>query len=230
MATVADVAKRAGVSVSTAARVLAGSGYAAEETRRLVTEAARELGYVPNQIARSLRTNRTRTVGLLVGDVENPFYSAIARHVEAVAKDAGYHVVLCNSDDDPRVEREYLRLLEGMRVDALIVTPTSKNRRRLAELMDKDIVIVQVDRQVDGLDTDPGRAHPDRDLRREQHPRRGRHDRAPAAGPPRATRHVRRRLRRRAVDEHRRAAPDRRPPARRRHGPERGGACAAPAP
>ena len=154
MATVADVAKRAGVSVSTAARVLAGSGYASEETRRLVTEAARELGYVPNQIARSLRTKRTRTVGLLIGDVENPFYSAIARHVEAVAKAAGYHVVLCNSDDDPGIEREYLKLLEGMRVDALIVTPTLKNRRRLAGLMDRGIVIVQIDRQVDGLDAD----------------------------------------------------------------------------
>jgi LacI family transcriptional regulator len=154
MATVADVAKRAGVSVSTAARVLAGSGYAAEDTRRLVAEAARELGYVPNQIARSLRTNQTRTVGLLIGDVENPFYSVIARYVEAVAKDAGYHVVLCNSDDDPKVERDYLNLLEGMRVDALIVTPTSKNRRRLTELMRKGIVIVQVDRQVDGLDAD----------------------------------------------------------------------------
>ncbi len=69
-----------------------------------------------------------------------------------MAKDAGYHVVLCNSDDDPKIEREYLKLLEGMRVDALIVTPTSKNRRQLADLMDKDIVIVQVDRRVDGLE------------------------------------------------------------------------------
>ena len=181
MATVADVAKRAGVSVSTAARVLSGTGYASEETRRLVLDAARELGYVPNQIARSLRTRQTRTVGLLVGDVENSFYSVIAKHVEAVAKDAGYHVVLCNSDDDPKVEREYLKLLEGMRVDALIVTPTSKNRRHLATLMDKDIVIVQVDRRVDGLQADAvlvdneagaprgrrapdrGRAHADRD-------------------------------------------------------------------
>lgn len=154
MATVADVAKRAGVSVSTAARVLSGSGYAAEQTRRVVLEAARELGYVPNQIARSLRTNRTRTVGLLIGDVENSFYSVIAKHVEAVARDAGYHVVLCNSDDDPKVEREYLKLLEGMRVEALIVTPTSKNRRQLAGLMDKDIVIVQVDRRVEGLEAD----------------------------------------------------------------------------
>ena len=154
MATVADVAKKAGVSVSTAARVLSGTGYASDDTRRLVLEAGRELGYVPNQIARSLRTRRTRTVGLLVGDVENSFYSVIAKYVEAVTKDAGYHVVLCNSDDDPKVEREYLKLLEGMRVDALIVTPTSKNRRHLAALMDKDIVIVQVDRRVEGLEAD----------------------------------------------------------------------------
>ena len=76
MATVADVAKQgAGVSVSTAARVLSGSGYASEETRRLVLEAAKELGYVPNQIARSLRTRQTKMLGLLIGDVENSFYS-----------------------------------------------------------------------------------------------------------------------------------------------------------
>jgi LacI family transcriptional regulator len=154
VATVADVAKRAGVSISTAARVLSGTGYAADETRQLVLDAARELGYVPNQIARSLRTRRTRTIGLLIGDVENSFYSVIARHVEAVAKHAGYHVVLCNSDDDPRIEREYLRLLEGMNVAAVIVTPTAKNRRHLDRLMEKGIVIVQVDRRVDGLDAD----------------------------------------------------------------------------
>ena len=154
MATVADVAKKAGVSVSTAARVLSGSGYAAEGTRRQVLEAAKDLGYVPNQIARSLRTKQTRLIGLLIGDVENSFYSVIAKHVEAVAKDAGYHVVLCNSDDEPAIEREYLELLEGMRVDALIVTPTSKNRRQLAQLREKGIVIVQVDRRVDGLEAD----------------------------------------------------------------------------
>jgi DNA-binding LacI/PurR family transcriptional regulator len=154
VATVADVARKAGVSVSTAARVLSGSGYAAEDTRRLVLEAAKELGYVPNQIARSLRTRQTRLVGLLIGDVENPFYSVIAKNVESVAKGSGYHVVLCNSDDDPQVEREYLQLLEGMRVDALIVTPTAKNRRHLTRLLEEEIVIVQVDRRVDGLAAD----------------------------------------------------------------------------
>lgn len=154
MTTVADVAKKAGVSVSTAARVLSGNGYAADSTRRLVLDAAAELGYVPNQIARSLRTRQTRLIGLLIGDVENVFYSVIAKNVESVAKDAGYHVVLCNSDDDARNEREYLKLLEGMHVDALIVTPTSKNRRDLRRLAEKGIVIVQVDRRVERLAAD----------------------------------------------------------------------------
>lgn len=154
VATVADVARGAGVSISTAARVLSGNGYASDDTRRLVLETARELGYVPNQIARSLRTRQTRMVGLLISDVENSFYSVIARHVESVAKDAGYHVVLCNGDDDSKVEREYLKLLEGMHVDALILTPTSKNRRHLARLMQENIVIVQVDRRIEGLEAD----------------------------------------------------------------------------
>lgn len=154
MATVTDVAREAGVSVSTAARVLSGRGYASEETRKVVLEAAKELGYVPNQIARSLRTRQTQMLGLLIGDVENSFYSTIARNVESVARDAGYHVVLCNSDDDAGTEREYLKLLEGMRVDGLIVTPTLKNRTHLARLMDKGIAIVQMDRRVDGLAAD----------------------------------------------------------------------------
>jgi LacI family transcriptional regulator len=154
VATVADVAKRAGVSVSTAARVLSGNGYASDETRRGVIEAARELGYVPNQIARSLRTRRSMMIGLLIGDVENAFYSTIASNVEAVAKGAGYHVLLCNSDDDPDIEREYLKLLDGMRLDGIIVTPTLRNRSQLTRLLQKGVAIIQVDRKVEGLAAD----------------------------------------------------------------------------
>jgi LacI family transcriptional regulator len=152
--TVADVAKKAGVSVPTAARVLSGRGYAAERTRQIVLEAAKDLGYVPNRVARSLRTRQTNMIGLLIGDVENMFYSAIAKNVESVAKDAGYHVVLCNSNDDPETEREYLDLLEGIRVDALIVAPTSKNRRHLRRLHESGTIIIQIDRQVEGLAAD----------------------------------------------------------------------------
>src|SRR5919201_6093 len=154
MVTIADVAKHAGVSVSTAARVLSGRGYAADDTRRIVLEAARTLGYVPNQIARSLRTRRTRLIGLLIGDVENTFYSVIARHVESVAKAAGYHVVLCNSDDEPDIEREYLKLLEGMHVDAVSATPRRKTGRTLKHLQHSDTVILRVARRVAGPPAD----------------------------------------------------------------------------
>jgi LacI family transcriptional regulator len=154
VAKLADVAERAGVSVATAARVLSGRGYAAEATRRNVLEASKEIGYVPNQVARSLRTRRTRLIGLLIGDVENSFYSVIARNVESAAKEAGYHVVLCNSDDDPLAEKEYLQLLDGIRVDGLIITPTSRNRHKLRELVDKGTVIIQIDRRVDELEAD----------------------------------------------------------------------------
>jgi LacI family transcriptional regulator len=154
MVTVANVAQRAGVSAATAARVLSGNGYASEAARRAVLEAAKEIGYVPNHIARSLRTRRTMLAGLLIGDVENSFYSVIAKNVESVAKDAGYQVVLCNSNDDPETESQYLRLLDGIRVDGLIITPTGSNQRHLRRLIETGTVIVQIDRMVEGLTAD----------------------------------------------------------------------------
>lgn len=154
MVTVANVAQRAGVSAATAARVLSGRGYASEAARRAVLEAAKEIGYVPNHIARSLRTRRTTLAGLLIGDVENSFYSVIAKNVESVAKDASYHVVLCNSNDDPETEKQYLQLLEGLQVDGLIITPTGRNQHHLRRLIEKGTVIVQIDRMVEGLNAD----------------------------------------------------------------------------
>lgn len=154
MVTVANVAQRAGVSPATAARVLSGNGYASPRARRAVLDAAEETGYVPNHIARSLRTRRTQLAGLLIGDVENSFYSVIAKNVESVAKDAGYRVVLCNSNEDPGTEDQYLRLLDGMQVDGLIITPTGSNQRQLRRLLHKGTVIVQIDRIVEGLNAD----------------------------------------------------------------------------
>lgn len=154
MTTVVDVARRAGVSASTASRVLSGRGYVSVQTRQRVLEAASELGYVPNQIARGLRLHQTRMIGLLIADVENSFYSAIAKNVESVAREAGYHVVLCNSNDDPDEEEENLNLLDMMRIDGLILTPTGQNQRALERLCQKGIAIVQIDRQVEGLQAD----------------------------------------------------------------------------
>jgi DNA-binding LacI/PurR family transcriptional regulator len=154
MKTVVDVAKRAGVSVSTASRALSGNGYVSRQTRQRVLQAAAELGYVPNQVARSLRMNRTKMIGLLISDVENSFYSIIAKNVESVVKEGGYHLILCNSNDDPNEEKEYLSLLEMLQIDGLIITPTAGNQQMLEVLQKKDIAIIQIDRMVEGFRAD----------------------------------------------------------------------------
>ena len=134
--------------------MLSGNGYAGRETRAKVLQAAGELGYVPNQTARSLRQGRTRLVGLLIADVENPFYSIIAKNVEPVLKAEGYHLVLANDNDDREEERDNLLLLERMGVDGLIVVPTGRNRADLERLQEKGVQIVQIDRYVPGLRCD----------------------------------------------------------------------------
>ena len=102
--TIGDVARRARVSTATVSRVLAGHGRARPETRERVFAAARDLGYRPSGVARSLRQRATRTLGLIVTDIENPFFPQLVRAVEDAARDLGYAILLCNADDDP--ERE----------------------------------------------------------------------------------------------------------------------------
>ncbi len=150
--TIADVAQISGVSVTTAARVLARRGYSSAEARQRVLAAAEQVGYVPNYVARSLRHGQTNTIGLLVADVENSFYSSLAKNVEAVATRAGYFVVLCNSADDPEREHELLEVLAALRIAGLILTPTGANRRQLRRLQEDGISVVQVDRTVEQLE------------------------------------------------------------------------------
>lgn len=154
MTTVNDIAAKAGVSPSSVSRVLTGRGYASESTRQRVLAAARELGYMPNRVAQSLRVKQTRTLGLIIADVENSFYSRIAKEVEAVAKEAGYHVVLCNTSDDPAEERHYLDLLSGLQVDGICITPTAGNRDTLERLLARNLPIVQLDRRLENLGAD----------------------------------------------------------------------------
>ena len=152
--TIGDVAAAAGVGVATAARVLSGRGYASESARSKVLAAVDQTGYVPNVIARNLRLQKSNAIGLLIADVENGFYSSIAKHVESVATAHGHSIILCNSNDDPAAERQYLELLEAIRVAGVILTPTGGNRRRLEQMQRDGIAIVQVDREVPHLAAD----------------------------------------------------------------------------
>src|SRR5215469_10495480 len=151
MITITDIAKRAGVAPSTVSRVLSGNGYAGKNTRDLVLQAADDLAYTPNRVAQSLRLNQTKTLGLVIADVENSFYSRIAKTVEMVAKRAGFHVILCNSNDEPEEEKECLELLVRLRVDGILITPTGKNADYLQSLLSRHVKIVLLDRKVPKL-------------------------------------------------------------------------------
>jgi LacI family transcriptional regulator len=121
--TIPDVARRAGVSTATAARALGGYGAVSQAARSAVLAAAEELGYRRNDLAASMITGRTQTIGLVIADIENPFFAGAVRGVSDVARAAGYDVVLTNTDEDPDVERSSVKVLLSRRVDGAASSP-----------------------------------------------------------------------------------------------------------
>jgi len=111
MPTIYDVAKRAGVSAMTVSRVINGKKDVKPETRERVLKAIEEIGYVPNSLARSFVLQRTRTIGLVITDITNPFFTTLARGVEDTAMRNQFSVIFCNTDEDPEKEVLYLELL-----------------------------------------------------------------------------------------------------------------------
>jgi len=119
--TIADIAREAGVSTMTVSRVINDKGEISPQTRERVQRTIDRLGYRPSGIARSLSTNRTHTLGLVVPDITNPFFPEIVRGAEDTAAARGYSVILCNTVEDPVRERAVLELLESKRVDGIIL-------------------------------------------------------------------------------------------------------------
>ena len=124
-ASIKDVAKEAGVSIATVSRVLNDVDVVNEETKRKVVEAINKLGYRPNIIARSLKTQRTKTVGIVIPDISNQFYPEIVRGAEDVANIYDYNIMLCNTDLDFEKEMEYLRVLKEKMVDGVLYMSAS---------------------------------------------------------------------------------------------------------
>jgi LacI family transcriptional regulator len=139
------VAAHAGVSVATVSNVLNRPEIVARATRDRVNASIGELGFVRNEPARQLRVGRSRTIGLVVLDVANPFFTDLARGVEDEASKAGLAVILCNSDDQERKENRYLELLEEHRVQGVLITPVVSNDTRLARLQRRGTRVVLVD-------------------------------------------------------------------------------------
>lgn len=136
-----DVARAAGVSTATVSRAL-GNGPVSESLRQQVEEAVRATGYRPNLSARRLRSQSTRTVGLIVADIRNPFFTAVSRAVEDAAYAAGMRVILCNTDEDPERERMYLRLMEEERVSGVIFAPTRATADSMKQGLDVPVVFI----------------------------------------------------------------------------------------
>jgi LacI family transcriptional regulator len=154
MATIHDVARLAGVSPITVSRVINNSGYISQETRARVKAAIIELGYAPNIIARSLRSKRTNTLALVLTDITNPFFTAIARGVEDTASDAGFTVIYCNTDESVEEETKNLQLLLQKQVDGILLVPARSISRSIELIKEQGTPVVILDRRVPNLDAD----------------------------------------------------------------------------
>lgn len=152
MVTIRDVAKQAGVSVATVSHVINGTRKVAPETEARVRRVMEELGYQPNAIAQSLRRRATYAVGVLVSDITNPFFATLVRGVEDAALEAGYSVIVCNSDEDPEKEDMYIRALWRRRIDGMLIAPTRDGTSpALQELVKRNLPFVFVDRKAKGV-------------------------------------------------------------------------------
>ncbi|WP_336031754.1 LacI family DNA-binding transcriptional regulator [Geodermatophilus sp. FMUSA9-8] len=151
-ASIRDVAEHAGVSVGTVSNVLNRPDVVSAATRERVLDAIAALGFVRNESARQLRAGHSRTIGLVVLDIANPFFTDVARGVEDVANSAGLAVILCNSDDRPEKESAYLDVLAEQRVQGVLITPTAELSPNLQTLRRRGVPVVLVDRRAPGPD------------------------------------------------------------------------------
>jgi LacI family transcriptional regulator len=152
VATIKDVAARAGVALGTASRVLTGSTQTSEDSRSRVFAAAAELNYIAHGPARSLRRARTDVLGLLVSDIRNPFFSELAHSAEQEAGRRGYTVLLANANEDQDQVDAYLRIFASQRIDGLLLSPQGGLSPQLEALRATRLPLVLMNRTVDGLD------------------------------------------------------------------------------
>lgn len=143
MANIKDVAERSGISVTTVSRVLNNRGYISEKTRQKVYKAIEELNYQPNEVARALLKRKSNLIGLLVPNVSHPFFSELSNHIENCAYEMGYKIMLCNTCQDSKKEKNYIDTLNRNQVDGIIMGSHSLETSFYSNL---NIPVVAVDR------------------------------------------------------------------------------------
>lgn len=144
-ASIKDVAKEAGVSIATVSRVLNDINIVNEETKKKVQDAIKKLGYRPNIVARSLKTQKTSTIAIVIPDISNQFYPEIVRGAEDVANIYNYNIMLCNTDLDPEKEMEYIRVLKEKMVDGVLYMSNSLEKNIVELLREYEIPTVLIE-------------------------------------------------------------------------------------
>lgn len=151
MTTVKDVAERAGVSVATVSRVLSGSTHVSEDTRARVLESIHELGYRLDRVARSMRRRQTNLLGFIVSTIENVFFTEAAHAAEQVARQRGYNLIVCNTDENPEQERAYLDVLDQQLIAGIILAPAPGDAPYLKVYAQGRLPIVLINRFLEHL-------------------------------------------------------------------------------
>ena len=152
---ISDIAKQLDVSITTVSFILNGK---AKEKRisdsltEKVLKLVEEVNYKPNQLAQSLRTGKTKTIGLIVEDISNPFFANIARLIEERAYREGYRIIYCSTEDNTAKTRELIHMFRDKHVDGYIITPPEGVNEDISELINEGLPVVLIDRQIPGLD------------------------------------------------------------------------------
>jgi DNA-binding LacI/PurR family transcriptional regulator len=152
--TITDVAREANVSRATVSRVISRKPITSEDVTGRVLAAIEKLGYQPNLVARSLRVQQSKIIGLIISDIQNPFYTGLVRAVEDTAYKNNFLVFLCNSDEDIEKEILYLKLMIAEKVAGVVITPTQERNNPSRMLLEAGVPVVAVDRSIKDLDVD----------------------------------------------------------------------------
>ncbi len=152
--TATDVAEYAGVSIATVSRVINKSDNVREGMRKKVLEAISILGYQPSRTAQRLRARKSKVIGIIISDIQNPFFTTIVRGIEDVAQKQDYSVILCNSDEDPDKEKLYIDIMQSEDVAGVIIASTSRAGKRIYKLMVSGIPVVAIDRMINKQQVD----------------------------------------------------------------------------
>lgn len=142
--TIYDIAEKAGVSIATVSKVINNTGNMRESTRQRVKEVMNELNYRPNLMASALMGKGTKTLGLLVPDISNPFFAEIAKTIEDRAHEKGMSVIMCSTDENEEKEKKYLELLQNKQVDGFIVGSSFKDKSILQDLAKKGVPLIML--------------------------------------------------------------------------------------